>query len=296
MNSDSEDLEALAADYALAIQPAPKAPDLSLWTVDLSPPELVYARQDLFAQGWRQAAETTPHHRVVLVLSGCLHVVAPGTELQVNEGEVLVLPAGTSCEQWAGSEAPLKCIDVAFRWAQFTCLSANEEGPCVITDGANRLRDLAQWMIVERQAQFPEAEEYRANLLRLIVSEGRRLTLDDSGALEKKLRAYALEHVAEPITLSELATHVGMGRFHLCRKYRELTGETPMHAVRSVRLEKARELIRATNLPLRTIAKRVGLRSEQHLSRLLNLHFGMGVKEIRAGAASQTRTRSLDTY
>jgi transcriptional regulator GlxA family with amidase domain len=54
-------------------------------------------------------------------------------------------------------------------------------------------------------------------------------------------------------------------------------------------MEQARDLIRGTTLPLRTIAKRVGLRSEQHLSRLLRTHFGVGVRELRAGTPLSQR-------
>jgi AraC-like DNA-binding protein/mannose-6-phosphate isomerase-like protein (cupin superfamily) len=284
------DADAVAAHYASAIMAAPRAPDFSLLTTAMPQPELVGATQELLPAGWRRTAEVSQHHRVVLVMSGTMHLVSPAGELQVNEGEALLLPAGTHYEEFASDTLPLKRVCVAFHWPHMGSLSPEESGACVVTDGANRLRDLVQWLVVERQATFSESGEYRVNLLRLIVSECRRLTLDDSGALEKRIRAYSLEHVSEPITLAELALHVGMGRFHLCRKYRELTGETPMHAVRTVRLERARDLIRSTTLPLRGIAKRVGLRSEQHLSRLLNLHFGMGVKELRAGTSSQPKT------
>jgi len=66
------------------------------------------------------------------------------------------------------------------------------------------------------------------------------------------------------------------------REYERLCGLTPMADVRRIRLQQARNYILTSNDPLKVIATRVGLVSENHLSRLLKETFGLGVRQMRS--------------
>jgi AraC-like DNA-binding protein len=248
---------------------------------DTDAPEVVAVELESLQPGWSREAACCDEHVLYVVLDGRLSVSANDDEFSLASSEGILLTAGTEHSQSVTSDRETQRIVVSFRWE-----GLNPGLPFVLQDGAGRLRELVQWLLVERQAVFNGADRYRSDVVRLLLSESQRLAIDSSGVLEKRLRAYVLEHVDEPISLEDLAKHVGMGRFHLCRKYRKLTGHPPMHAVRAIRMEQARELIRTTRLPLRVVAKRVALRSEQHLSRLLKVHFGVGVRELRAASCN----------
>jgi len=214
-------------------------------------------------------------HRILFVLHGGVTLSVDGGLMRLDTTEALWVPAGEIATHLTTAPA-----------TQFVLLGASWAGAAPetrhpIRDAAGRLRELSQWLQMERQAAFPGADGYRSALLELMVREWRRLAIDETGALEKRLRAFVLEHLDRPLTLDQLAQHLGMGRYHLCRKYREVTGASPMHAVRAVRIEQALELIRGTSMPMRLIARQVGLRSEQHLSRLLRLHYDVGARDLR---------------
>ena len=216
-------------------------------------------------------------HRLVLVLSGRVQIETGELSFPVEPGEAIWLaPSGRVV--LSAAESTRLCI-VSSSW-----IVSLPHHPEPVRDAAGRLREIAQWLTMELRADFDGAEEYRLTLLRLLAGEWLRLNSDDMCVLEKRLRAYVLEHIEEPISLEVVARHVGVGRYHLCRKYRRATGQSPMHAVRTVRLERARELLATTKLPLRVVAKKVGLSSEQHLSRLLRSHFQVGVRDIRQRA------------
>jgi transcriptional regulator GlxA family with amidase domain len=72
-----------------------------------------------------------------------------------------------------------------------------------------------------------------------------------------------------------------MSKFHFSRRYRQLTGLTPMEDLRQLRLEAARDLLLTTDLPLKAIAPRTGLGDEYHLSRLFRRAFGIAPGELR---------------
>jgi len=103
-----------------------------------------------------------------------------------------------------------------------------------------------------------------------------------------------LRHLGEPITLEDLATNIGMSRYYFCRVYKEVAGHTPMEHLRALRLERAKDLIRSTALPLKAIAPEVGFGSAQHLCRLLHDRFGVGVRELRGAGTLESRGVASD--
>lgn len=260
--SDIRDILRPAAVPAVSGFPAPKPPIELEASVDEG---ALLAPRVLTADG---------KHRLVLVLDGRCEVSSAEARVAMSAGDALWVSPNASAELCAAGAARVSIV--AF---SSSAEVATQTEP--VRDAAGRLRELALWLGMELRADFAGADEYRETLLRLMIGEWLRLTSDEMGVLEKRLRAYVLDHLAEPITLEAVARHVGVGRYHLCRKYRRATGQSPMYAVRTVRLEMARELLATTKLPLRVVAKRVGLSSEQHLSRLLRSHFGVGVRDLR---------------
>lgn len=229
----------------------------------------------------RQHLRDPRHHRLLLVQRGTLSLASHGEERHLVTGDALWCGPGDAVEVTLAAGDPSHMLLVA-AWPG--------PGPSAtqpLRDAAGRLGTLLQWIQVERQATFVGANAYRSTLLELVVQEWERLGDDAAGVLEKRLRAYVLDHLAEPLSLDELAMQIGIGRYHLCRKYREVTGESPMQAVRALRLAEARKRLQSTTAPMRVIAQQVGLGSEQHLSRLLRRHCGVGAKDLRRGRAPE---------
>jgi AraC family transcriptional regulator len=125
--------------------------------------------------------------------------------------------------------------------------------------------------------------------LQALVSEYLRLSVVAASRIEEKTRTYMLRHLGKSITLEDLATNVGMSRYYFCRVYKEVAGHTPMEHLRALRLERAKDLIRSTALPLKAIAPEVGFGSAQHLCRLLHDRFGVGVRELRGAGTLESR-------
>jgi len=271
------------SEIRAVLTPPPGSPPLPSMRA-LEGPQFIEAVVETLPPGSRLELPRTADFRVIVVLGGRLELQDEAGSVALSSGDAIVHRNDFVMEECVVDDEELERVVISFAWPALTPTE-----PCAIQDSAGRLRELARWVLVERHADFEGATRYRADLLKLLVDECQRLAVDSAGALERQLRAYVLEHVDESITLDAIARHVGIGRHHLCRKYRKLTGQSPMWAVRSIRMEQARDLIRGTTLPLRTIAKRVGLRSEQHLSRLLRTHFGVGVRELRAGTPLSQR-------
>ena len=72
---------------------------------------------------------------------------------------------------------------------------------------------------------------------------------------------YIHDHLAEDITLADLAAAAAMSPFHFSRCFKAQTGLAPYAFVIARRMERAKELLRATRLPVAEIAWRVGYRN-----------------------------------
>lgn len=69
---------------------------------------------------------------------------------------------------------------------------------------------------------------------------------------------YIEAHLADDISLDDLASIAAMSRFHFARAFRDAVGMPPHAYVVSRRIERAKELLRATRLSVTEIAWRIG--------------------------------------
>jgi AraC family transcriptional activator FtrA len=81
------------------------------------------------------------------------------------------------------------------------------------------------------------------------------------GAGLEATRAWALEHLGEPITVADLARHALMSERTFLRRFRAETGTTPLRWLIGRRVAEARRLLEATDLPVEEIAVRCGFGS-----------------------------------
>ncbi len=108
-----------------------------------------------------------------------------------------------------------------------------------------------------------------AHLLRR-YGTGRPHDAGRSGGLSSRqlgrILAYVDDHLGEPMTLPDLAGVVGMSVFHLARSFKTRTGVAPHRYVLRRRLERAKELLQGTALPVGEVAMRCGFSHASHFT------------------------------
>lgn len=236
------------------------------------------------APGWASPDEEIAHYELTVIVRGTQCTIRDDGEASSGPVEALLLRPGVRRQERNRGEVDLHRLRIGFHWR-----TAPNELPDTVQDTCGRLHEIASWLVAERDAQFPNVSDYRHGLLRALVGEYLRLSVVAASRIEEKTRTYMLRHLGEPITLEDLATNIGMSRYYFCRVYKEVAGHTPMEHLRALRLERAKDLIRSTALPLKAIAPEVGFGSAQHLCRLLHDRFGVGVRELRGAGTLESR-------
>jgi len=86
----------------------------------------------------------------------------------------------------------------------------------------------------------------------------------DHGSLEPTMR-WIRDHLAEPITLAEMADHAAVSPRTLNRRFREQTGTTPLRWLLLQRIHLAQEFLETSDLPVEEVARRCGFGTSVNL-------------------------------
>ncbi|MDY3917689.1 MAG: response regulator [Candidatus Limivivens sp.] len=92
---------------------------------------------------------------------------------------------------------------------------------------------------------------------------------------------YLREHYAEKITLGELADKIYVSQWHLSKLLNRHTGQNFSEILGSIRIEKAKELMKDPALRIGDVAEQVGFQDIAHFSRVFKKHVGMSANEYR---------------
>lgn len=79
---------------------------------------------------------------------------------------------------------------------------------------------------------------------------------------------FMADHLSDPIGVEAVAEHVGLSRSQLTRLMVERRGAGPAQALRRLRVDRARFLLRQSTLSIKEIARVCGFASQHHFSRV----------------------------
>jgi len=97
-----------------------------------------------------------------------------------------------------------------------------------------------------------------------------------------KARAWALEHLDRPLSLRELAACESMSVRTFTRRFREEVGISPVQWITRQRIERARQLLEETDLPVDRIAEDAGFGTAASLRQHLQAALGVSPRAYRA--------------
>jgi two-component system response regulator YesN len=126
------------------------------------------------------------------------------------------------------------------------------------------VRDLEVWVgeCVDKAMAFVQDTESEENVIRRCI-------------------AYIRENLGEELTREQVANHVYLNPDYLNRIFKKETGLSLHEYITKERLEKAKVLLRKTNLPISAIAAEVGYDSFSHFSQLFKKYTDLNPKDYR---------------
>ena len=97
----------------------------------------------------------------------------------------------------------------------------------------------------------------------------------------QQVRQYLHQQYAQKLTLDTLSARYNISKYHLQRSFQHYFGQSPGEYLTQLRLTRAKELLRATDLPVSEVAYRVGMENTSHFIYSFRTHEGTTPNKYR---------------
>lgn len=128
--------------------------------------------------------------------------------------------------------------------------------------------------------------------LTLIHAPDHIATLDSSESMDsllKKVDVFLEDYQGDRLNVANLAASLHMSYGHLARQYKKRTGITLIERMNRIRLEKACELLRHTDLLIKEVTERSGFADICYFSKAFKKRYGMSPRAYKNAAADGKR-------
>lgn len=245
---------------------------------------------------------------IAFILSGHGKYRIDSNYYDVEAGDMLILNPGRKHQALVIDPAnPTTEFFVGFSDVCFPELPANQlplpepeegtDGPIYHTTGELRqkLFKLCTSMSAEndisRKGRYVMLKSYLMQMLILLYREQSEPVKTGAGcSFESASKNYVVEqmmnyiedHYDEKISLDRIAENMYLSPFYISRIFKSETGDTPIHHLINIRLEKAKELLESGwSESIQEIAARVGYDDAYHFSKLFKKKYGIPPSQVR---------------
>lgn len=245
------------------------------------------------------AAYEFRQHQAIEVLGGHFLVVPPGVE---HRGVQDVRTPSTICGLLFNPDCGGSCRNTPLAKEDLRWISRRlaHSGPVVCPFSQDLKGVLERLMQAQHAFEANQHSRFVKASLRLwacavILGTVPELTAPHppgSNELVTAAQDYLKHHLGEPIRISDLIRHIGLGQSRLFHLFKSATGLTPNDYLLRLRVEKAKELLARPGPSVTAIALEVGFSSAQYFSDVFRKYAGKTPREYRQGACNGVRGRS----
>jgi AraC family transcriptional regulator len=221
-------------------------------------------------------------------------------------GTMSLIPTGLPVDFGWSNPMPSACIVLDFATetvaqvlpeAGITRINRSLGAP-VLFRHARRMHLLAQLVQIEVEENRARPDMGSDDLARLMLIEALHQCSGDGPDEARRFRmdrrlARAVDHIEahldQPIRLAALAADSGLSQTHLSTLFRAEFGTSPHAYVIDRRLDRARRLLAAGDLPIAGIALDCGFADQAHLTRMFVLRLGTTPARYRADSRRRVR-------
>ncbi len=246
---------------------------------------------------WSQHRHTTTCCELIHVIRGRVRVDLPRGRVRGAAGDTLWIPSGTQHRDEFDPAEGLHVFMVFFTWPGERVLlrqapPASLPGRCApaaaeLGRAFDRLR-ARQAGGSDMDCLLARADVHALLLLMLntALSRGRRRVAEAAGARRRRqlmiqARAYLDAHYAEPLSLDRIAVALGVSPFYLSHVFSQESAFSLFAYLTTLRMNRARALLRDGRLSVKEAAHRVGYEDEHYFSRVFRRHVGCAPREAR---------------
>ncbi len=222
----------------------------------------------------------------------------------VEEGDLLILNPGVMHESLSGEQGEEATTEffVGFSDIQLPDYPPNflpipDGGHIMHTTGEFRQKvmricaNMEEENLICKEGRYFMLKSYLMQLILLVIREqSENISTTGSYAFKsvnrkyvvERMVAYFEEHYSEKISLDQIAENMYLSPFYISKIFKSETGDTPIHYLINIRMEKAKKLLEdKKESSIQEIAAMVGYDDAYHFSKLFKKRYGIAPSQIR---------------
>lgn len=229
---------------------------------------------------------------LIYCVSGRGSLAAGSWSGRVGPGQLIVLPQGLPHEYRAHRAQPWTIYWVHFQGAGSALflhhLGYRDGRPRLDAGLAPPLRSGFDNLMEVRHTGYSTrafvnaANHLRHLLTQLALETGLQAGRGGRGFDLESLQAYMREHIGQQLSLDDLAARANLSKYHFSKRYKALTGYSPIKHFLNMKMEYACRLLDASDLTVQAVAAAVGYDDPLYFSRLFRQTIGTSPRAYRA--------------
>lgn len=256
-------------------------------------------RENLYASAMTLPKHSHPEAYITFVIEGAFRERYNSRSILCRTGMIRYLPAGEVHENEI--QARSRCLHVSSDPASFEQL---RQQPAVPVRPAEISGLTTTWLANRLYAEFSRQDKASAmaieGLVLEILAEIARSEAADSSRVAPTWLKQATEIVEsrflERLSLTEIATEVGVHYVHLSREFHKYNRCTVGELIRRRRVQYASHLLAHSRTPLAEIALACGFSDQSHLSFLFKRYMGLSPSKFRSLAGLDSASSPSEEF
>ncbi len=261
--------------------------------------KILYAGELKKSIGWKEQLHSHPFCEIVYVKSGSGTLYTDSDSFAIRQGDLLVYNPGTVHSEASDEDQAFSLLfcgidRLHLKDKPINCILDANACPVLHTD---RLQPLIESyfenLIAEMQSKSYYYDEVSRALVRIILNLVLRLLTEQDKTYFKtnesyqRARDYIDRNYSQIECVEDVCKNMYISRYYLTHLFKEYSGLSPIQYIISKRMEKAKELLETTDLPIHDIALRSGYNEISSFLKTFKKIENMTPSEYRDGLKKQ---------
>ena len=242
------------------------------------------------AAGYRMGPLTRAQYLIHHVVSGKGYYETDGRVFALQEWDTFLIYPGTVVSYYADGEDPWEYYWVGFQGADVRRLldktDFSRARPVIRTAHSEELRELLLQIYRSSGGEYYKHVRMTGYLYlflaRLVEDSSRG---EEPADLSMEYARKAVDDISQrysgPLSVSDVAAHLGVSRSHLYRVFVKNLGVSPQHYLERFRVQQSLALLEQTALSVSEVAASVGYEDQLHFSKVFKKLNGLSPRAYR---------------
>ena len=245
---------------------------------------------------YRERSAAIPQHVLIYCVSGSGWYRVDGRTREVKANQYFILPAGKSHVYGTYDVNPWTIYWLHFEGDHASIYAQGAAEPQTVRPGihsriSQRNNIFEEMFFTLSGDQSRESLRYVSSLLHYYLASMRYLHSyreaenyrhrDEEQSMAEAAVHFLHENIERRLTVAEIASYLGYSESYFSTLFRRATGQSPINYFNRLKVEKAREMLRSTDIHINQLCFKVGIQDPYYFSRLFRRLTGISPQGYR---------------